>query len=409
MANAQNSAKKRSGGAPRPSAPPPAAPRPRLFVLREFGWRDFFQRTTWLLFLFVGYLLYLLSVKSSGFIEKIFSKGIYPPLSGLVGTLTSIFNFPIAGILIYSAIIIGLFILISSFVKFFMGQTRVPHFATVLITYVAIGGVLFACFYLLWGFNYSRIPLSNSLELKIEDRSKEELYNLCVELADKASEVRANTSKIVIDDKNIFSLEGNYQACFDKIRTDYQKLGKQIDLFSKIPSTPKAALFPRVLSRLGISGIYIPYTAEPIVNTNQPSLMIPATAAHEAAHNIGFANEEDANMVAFILCSSSDDANIKYSGIMMALAECASSLNKVDSALYTKLYNEHYSQGMKNDLSHYYKYWDQFNGKIQEISDNVNDSYLKFNGEPTGISSYGRITDLLLAYRNKYSTAFRWN
>ena len=43
-------------------------------------------------------------------------------------------------------------------------------------------------------------------------------------------------------------------------------------------------------------------------------------------------------------------------------------------------------------------YWRQFETKVAEISDKVNDSYLKANNQEDGVKSYGRMLDLLLAY-----------
>ena len=42
-------------------------------------------------------------------------------------------------------------------------------------------------------------------------------------------------------------------------------------------------------------------------------------------------------------------------------------------------------------------YWEQFEGQVAEIADNINDTYLKAQNQTDGVQSYGRVVDLLLA------------
>ena len=55
-----------------------------------------------------------------------------------------------------------------------------------------------------------------------------------------------------------------------------------------------------------------------------------------------------------------------------------------------------YSEGVKRDLVADDDFWEKYNGKIQKISNTVNNSYLKSNGQSDGTESYGRMVDLLL-------------
>jgi hypothetical protein len=65
---------------------------------------------------------------------------------------------------------------------------------------------------------------------------------------------------------------------------------------------PKPALSSPVLSWLGITGIYSPFTAEPNVNMNVPDPDLPFTASHELAHARGFAREDEANYLGSLAC-----------------------------------------------------------------------------------------------------------
>ena len=53
------------------------------------------------------------------------------------------------------------------------------------------------------------------------------------------------------------------------------------------------------------------------------------------------------------------------------------------------------------DLLDHNAYWDTYRGAISEVSDKVNDMYLKANAQEAGTKSYGRMVDLLLAWNRE--------
>lgn len=83
---------------------------------------------------------------------------------------------------------------------------------------------------------------------------------------------------------------------------------------------------------------------------------------------------------------------------MLALINSANQLYKCDKQLYDTLVSEYYSEAMLRDIADYNKYWDTYEGPIEEAVDNMNDTYLKFNKQEDGVNSYGMMVDLLLAY-----------
>ena len=53
------------------------------------------------------------------------------------------------------------------------------------------------------------------------------------------------------------------------------------------------------------------------------------------------------------------------------------------------------------DLKDHNAYWDQYRGTVSEVSDKLNDTYLKANAQEDGVKSYGRMVDLLLAWNRE--------
>lgn len=68
------------------------------------------------------------------------------------------------------------------------------------------------------------------------------------------------------------------------------------------PAAPKAALFPGIMRRFRLAGIYIPVTGEAVVDITRPAAGLTFTAAHELAHMQGFGCEMQANIAAYEAC-----------------------------------------------------------------------------------------------------------
>jgi len=60
-----------------------------------------------------------------------------------------------------------------------------------------------------------------------------------------------------------------------------------------------------------------------------------------------------------------------------------------------------YSEGVKKDIVAEDEFWKKYSGKIEKVSNRLNNSYLKSNGQSDGTESYGRMVDLLLAEYKK--------
>ena len=62
-----------------------------------------------------------------------------------------------------------------------------------------------------------------------------------------------------------------------------------------------------------LTGVYSPFTLEANYNSDMPDYNIPFTACHELSHLRGFMQEDEANFIAFLACSSSESIDFQYS------------------------------------------------------------------------------------------------
>lgn len=148
-----------------------------------------------------------------------------------------------------------------------------------------------------------------------------------------------------------------------------------------------------------ISGMYFPFTGESNINMCYPDYAIAFTTAHELAHQFGFADETDANMMAFLALSFSNDDYLIYSAYVNAYDYLLAELDEktagaVVAATDTRIIKE---------LRAYYSFLDGYRNKtISKISHDVNDAYLKSNGVEDGVKSYSRVSTLMCGFIKEY-------
>ena len=65
---------------------------------------------------------------------------------------------------------------------------------------------------------------------------------------------------------------------------------------------------------MDIGGYTYPYTMEVTWNKYVNNLYFPFLLAHEASHHQGYYQENEANFIAFLACTQSDDPVVRYAG-----------------------------------------------------------------------------------------------
>lgn len=327
------------------------------------------------------------------FVDKVYSTSMNKAIRQLLSIFTGAFPFSLAEILVPLLLLTLIWFFILLIIKIKTGGF-VNHFLTI-GAYISL---LYVLFMILWGFNYNRLPLNEIMGLELKKASKTELSDLCHNLIKRANNLR---SLVKENSEGVMEIDGGYKSVFNRAQKGYDKASEVYKEFGGKYGPPKAILLSKYMSYTGITGIYMPYTGEANVNVNETDMMLPATVLHEMAHQRGFAREDEANYIAYLSCSMHPDVDFQYSGVMLALTHSMNALSGKDIDEYIKL-TKNYSEGVRRDLRYYSSFWKQYEGKVEEASNKINDNYLKSNGQGDGVESYGRMVDLLIAeYRKK--------
>ena len=264
-----------------------------------------------------------------------------------------------------------------------------------ILTFLLSAGILVVSFFALWGINYYRPSLSEIAGLEVVPSPTEELTALCKELALEANELREGVSQGA---DGVARLPYSIDTAFSQVQESFEAASETYPFLKGSYGRPKAVLYSEGMSWLGISGIYFPFTFEPNVNVDMMATAIPFAACHETSHLLGFAREDESNFNAYLACMASEDITFQYSGTFNALIYSINALYSHDQDAYWEIMAL-LSDGVKRDIEANNAYWQQFEGPIQEAQSEVNDFYLKFHGQESGVASYGDMVDLLLALR----------
>ena len=128
-----------------------------------------------------------------------------------------------------------------------------------------------------------------------------------------------------------------------------------------------------------------------------PLTLLPATIAHELAHQRGVAAEDEANFVSVLASLENGQEDYVYSAAVMAYIYLGNALCKADSARWAAVYAT-LSDAVRRDLGAHNAYWDRFDQPVKEVSDRVYTAFLRTYGDDRGLQSYGACVDLLVAY-----------
>lgn len=310
-----------------------------------------------------------------------------------IGTLFAALPFSVIEWLIYAAIV-GVIVCIGvTTARSIKRKRALRRWARLASCLLLAASILFSMFAFLWGPNYHSAGLAYELGLEVRERSSGTLAAALGEIVD---EMNAVVTELPTDERGAVDW-GGFADQSDAARRAWQRLAEDNEFFADCrPLWTKPVTASRAMSHAGITGIFLPFTGEANANADFPDSGRIFTMAHETAHAMGCAAENEANFAALLACRASDDPLARYSGLLSAFSYCYNALCKVDrEAAYEQWYR--LPQQAIEEYSVRTEYWKQFEGKVKTAATAVNDAYLKAMAQPSGVKSYGEVVDLILA------------
>lgn len=186
--------------------------------------------------------------------------------------------------------------------------------------------------------------------------------------------------------------------CFSAVPTLYDGISQTFPILSASTGQTKPLFFSRLQSMLGFTGVYFPFTGEANINIDAPACLIPATIAHEMAHQRMIASEAEANFVGIMAAIHSSNPVFQYSGYLMGLTHLSNALSGVNPEEVRAIFSETFTPELSTDWNDNNSYWKELDSPVEEIAEQTYDQFLKQNHQSLGVQSYGACVDLLVTY-----------
>lgn len=360
--------------------------------LRKFCQKNI-SLPVWILF---GIAILCIPIKIAAVLSEPFADFFNRYVSGIFRAVfahvTSILPFSLAETLILISIPAAILYLVYSFTVS-AAKGKLPK---QILRLVAIIAFLFSTFMLNFGTGYDTTPLEEKMDLEVGAPTTDNLY---LASAYTLIHIRNLTGNISYQKSGLSKLPYTFDEMVDKLNDAYDTLYGQYDFLSPLHTRVKQLAMSKPLTYTHLSGFYTCFTGEANVNINYPDFIIAFTTAHEMAHQRGIAPEDEANFIAYLACVASDDPHLQYAGHANMLEYLASAVYDADPEGYQNRLLPFYPKELRGEYKAYSTMFKPYADNVaSNVSNAVNDTYLKVQGQTEGTKSYGLVTDLAVAY-----------
>lgn len=321
------------------------------------------------------------------FVEHYYSNGLYPLISKILRFTLGWLPFSF-GDLVYT--FAGIYVI----KWFYSNRTRLRLDTTNwFLDVFAVVSIMYGAFHIFWGLNYHRLPLHVSLNLE-RDYTTEQLVDVTKALIKKSNALHFEITK---NDSVKVDIPLSKKDIFKMVPAGYAQLKKQFPHLEYHPKSLKQSLYSYPLTYMGFSGYLNPLTNEAQVDGLIPTYKFPTTSAHEIAHQLGYAAENEANFIGFLATINHDNIYFKYTGYTFALRFCLNEIYRRDTDLY-ELVAADVNKGILKNYKAVRDFWEAHENPAEPIFKMFYGNFLKANKQSKGMGSYNYVVALIVNY-----------
>jgi len=345
------------------------------------------KKTIIALSLIPQFLLVKLLSNYPEFVEQYYSNGLYPLIS-------KVFRFTLGWMPFSFGDLVYTFASVYAIRWFYKNRKRLrKDTKNWLVDVFAAVAIIFGAFHLFWGLNYHRLPLHKSLNLA-RDYTTEQLIHVTNSLIKESNALHLEITK---NDTIKADLPLSKGDIFKMVPAGYANLKRSFPHLEYTPKSLKKSIYSYPLTYMGFSGYLNPLTNEAHVDGLIPVYKFPTTSAHEIAHQLGYAAENEANFIGFLATTSHDNIYFKYTGYSFALRFCLNEIYRRDEALYESIVVS-VNTGILKNYKEVRDFWDAHQNPAEPYFKLFYGNFLKANQQSKGMQSYNYVVALIVNY-----------
>jgi hypothetical protein len=258
--------------------------------------------------------------------------------------------------------------------------------------------IFYFLFHVLWGLNYYRDSLFDTLKLEQKEYTLTEITNLTNDLLNKLKETQL---MLVANDTLKVEIRESKNQIISNVTLGYNKLANDLPQYVYQYKSIKKSIFSSPLTYMGFSGYLNPFSGEAQVDYLVPKVNLPMICSHEVSHQLGIASESEANFIGYLAATRSSDPYYRYSSYLMALQYSVNAIYNRDSITYNKIVKS-IPVGVIKNINESQEFWQSYQNIAEPFFKLFYDNYLKANQQQDGMKSYSKMVNLLVAYHSKH-------
>jgi hypothetical protein len=342
-------------------------------------------------------------------VERVYARGAWPTISRPYSQVTGALPFSLIEIAVIAYIIWTVAAIAITVGNVVTRRRRLTNALAGAIRRTMLhAGLAVFVFYLLWGFNYAR-PSFEARQgwPEWEGADRQELIRLAEQAVSLSNSLYMELHGVpdagvpTAQPEDIRALESSLDGGWAEATRVLELQPAAGQSYGRV----KRPLTSELIARLGITGIYSPFTAEAHVLRGVPAMRLPHTMAHEKAHQRGITGEADASFLGFAAAALSDDPLARYAAAMYAGSQLLTSLAGADTEAYSRIAGSRLP-GTRRDVADLAAWINRFEGVADRVATAVNDRYLRMNRVPGGVANYGRSVRLMIEYSRRNDGVF---
>jgi hypothetical protein len=321
-----------------------------------------------------------------GAIERGYSTSIYPQIQRFLTPVSNLVPFALLDVLTLTAVLL-LITAVAPAISRARAERRLQPVGRLLLSLLTATALVYLVFLAVWGLNYRRVPMSQRLILAAEAPSTEQVVKLGFDAIRhmNALHAKAHAAGWEEDPRSDRALVDAYAF------VQAQLTGTA----AAVPGRLKATIFGPYFRWTNVDGMVDPFALEALANPDLLPYERTFVAAHEWAHLAGFADESEANFVAWLTCVRAGTP-AQYSGWLSLYWQIG---GEVDPENRRRLWDA-VAEGPRRDVQ-------AITNRLQRgqlpflrnASWRIYDRYLRANRVEEGIRSYGQVINLVLRAR----------
>jgi hypothetical protein len=310
----------------------------------------------------------------ASWVEQWYSRGLYPRLQLVVSRVSGLS--PLALLDVAAIVLTASFVWAG--VRWYHARGAAKMLRRLGLELTVAASIVYLWFLVFWGFNYRRVPLEQQLSYGSDRLTRERAVEFARLAIGQANALQPAAESAPPDDAAL-------EAALVEVRA-----------WLGVPRPPrlgpsKRSLLEWYFRQAAIDGMTDPFFLEVILNPDVLRSERPFVLAHEWAHLAGYADESEANFVAWLTCIRASPS-ARYSGWLSAYQHVASGLPAQDRRALSALL----SSAVVSDLAAERARYARSNQRVRVVAQGAYDTYLRANRVPEGIASYNAVVRLML-------------